>query len=115
MSSSKKRHRSSLPPKKSDGGRRVAAAGGTTRRRSKTSFPYKLYQLLEDISSGRKVCAMSRKKPPCPGADALKPCVAWSDEFDGSFLVHDSEDFMEEVACDYFKMTKYRSFVSSSV
>ena len=125
-SKSKQRQRSSPPSKKTGGGRKESAAaatcGGTTtqRRRSTNSFPYKLYQLLDDVSSGRKVCAVSRRKLP-PGSSKLAlltattkalPCVAWSDDFEGSFNVYDSDVFVEEVACDYFKMTKYRSFVS---
>ena len=96
----------------------------TRRRRSTNSFPYKLYQLLDDVSSGRKVCAVSRRKLP-PGSSKLAlltattkalPCVpVWRGAT--TLRVHstcnyDSDVFMEGVACDYFKMTKYRSFVS---
>ena len=118
--------RLSPPSKKKAGGERKGLAAATCgrtktrRRRSTNSFPYKLYQLLDDVSSGRKVCAVLRRKLP-PGSSKLAlltattkalPCVAWSDDFEGSFNVYDSDVFVEEVACDYFKMTKYRSFVS---
>ena len=69
------------------------------RKRPTNSFPYKLFQLLEDESTRRTGVSCST--------------VSWSP--DGcSFRVNDCDRFMSEVACKYFKMTKYRSFVSLS-
>ena len=115
LASSKKQRHPSPPSNKSGGGRKSASGRTRIRRRSSCSFPYKLYQLLEDVSSGRKVCTMTKRKHPTKSTTVLGACVGWNYEAQGSFIIYDSDLFMEEVACDYFKMTKYRSFVSPGV
>ena len=67
------------------------------RKRPTNSFPYKLFQLLEDESTRQTGVSCST--------------VSWSPD-GSSFRVIDCDRFMSEVACQYFKMTKYRSFVS---
>ena len=73
-----------------------------TRRRSTSSFPYKLYKLLldEEAKSSKFEEGVGRRRLVSFQEDGL------------SFLIWDTDRFMDEVATRYFKMSKYRSFVS---
>ena len=73
-----------------------------TRRRSTSSFPYKLYKLLldEEAKSSNFDEGVGRRRLVSFQGDGL------------SFLIWDPDRFMDEVATRYFKMSKYRSFVS---
>ncbi|EJK73790.1 hypothetical protein THAOC_04566 [Thalassiosira oceanica] len=67
------------------------------RKRPTNSFPFKLFQLLEDEST--RQTGVSRS------------AVSWSPD-GSSFRVNECDRFMSDVACKYFKMTKYRSFLN---
>ncbi|EJK59281.1 hypothetical protein THAOC_20520 [Thalassiosira oceanica] len=67
------------------------------RKRPTNSFPFKLFQLLEDEST--RQTGVSRST------------VSWSPD-GSSFRVNECDRFMSDVACKYFKMTKYRSFLN---
>ena len=68
-----------------------------TRRRPEGKFPFKLYAMLEEAAT-RSELYMGR-------------VFSWSQGGD-SFVIYNQGEFMEQFVSRYFKLSKYRSFVS---
>ena len=76
------------------------SSGGGGGGAQPTTFPFKLHEMLEYASS-------------CDSAQMKSACF-WSPS-GAEFVISDKDVMMEDLAPMFFKQTKFRSFVSSSV
>jgi hypothetical protein len=80
----------------SAGAENPAHARVVTTRNGREHFPFRLYDMLEYAAAD----------------DDLHSIVSWS--ADGlSFSIHQKDIFIERIVPKYFKITKFRSFVST--